>query len=41
MGDHLLEEVKAVAAGKLTASERLGHTELHMHYMVQKQRKCE
>lgn len=41
MGDTLLEEVKAVAEGRLTRSERLGHTELHLHYMAQKRRKCE
>lgn len=40
MGKRLLEEVIAVAGGKLTASERLGHTELHMHYMAQEHRPC-
>ena len=34
-GTRLLDEVVAVAGGRLTRAERLGHTELHMHYMVQ------
>jgi altronate dehydratase large subunit len=34
-GKRLLNEVIAVAGGKRTSAERLGHTELHMHYMVQ------
>jgi altronate hydrolase len=37
-GKRLLEEVIAVAAGKRTRSERLGHTELHLHYMAQEKR---
>ena len=40
MGKRLLDEVIAVAGGKRTCAERLGHTELHMHYMVQKRRIC-
>ena len=40
MGKRLLDEVIAVAAGKRTAAERLGHNELHLHYMVQEQRSC-
>ncbi|MFA6472642.1 MAG: hydrolase, partial [Candidatus Latescibacterota bacterium] len=40
MGKRLFDEVIAVAGGKRTCSERLGHTELHMHYMVQKEREC-
>ncbi len=39
-GSRLLDEVIAVAAGKRTAAERLGHTELHMHYMVQHSGHC-
>lgn len=41
MGGRLLEDVIAVASGKRTCAERLGHTELHMHYMVQQHRPCE
>jgi altronate dehydratase large subunit len=40
MGKRLLDEVIAVAGGKRTSAERLGHTELHMHYMVQEKREC-
>jgi altronate dehydratase large subunit len=40
MGKRLFEEVLAVADGKRTCSEKLGHTELHLHYMVQKERSC-
>jgi len=40
MGERLLAEVVAVAGGKKTAAERLGHMELHLHYMNQKHRPC-
>ena len=35
MGRHLLDEVIKVVQGKLTAAEKLGHMELHLHYMNQ------
>lgn len=41
MGKRLLGEVIEVAAGKRTASERLGHMELHLHVMKQKHRPCD
>ncbi len=40
MGELLFREVVSVAAGKRVCAERLGHTELHMHYMVQQHRPC-
>jgi len=40
MGERLLNLVVETAAGMLTASEKLGHTELHLHYMEQKHRPC-
>lgn len=40
MGERLLKEVVETAAGQLTASERLGHMELHLHYMEQEHRPC-
>ena len=40
MSERLLDLVVETAAGKLTASERLGHMELHLHYMEQKHRPC-
>jgi len=41
MGRRLLEEIIVVAGGKLTAAERLGHRELHLHVMKQKHRPCD
>ncbi len=41
MGHRLLDEVIAVADGKWTAAERLGHMELHLHYMRQEHRPCD
>ena len=35
MGRFLLNEIIEVVKGKKTASEKLGHTELHLHYMKQ------
>jgi len=35
MGKHLFKEVIEVVKGKRTAAERLGHMELHLHYMKQ------
>ncbi|MCE5249261.1 UxaA family hydrolase [bacterium] len=40
MGKRLLDEVTAVVRGKLTCAEKLGHTELHLHYMNQKHVPC-
>ncbi len=40
MGKRLLDEVIAAAGGKRTCSERLGHSEFHVHYMVQEHRPC-
>ena len=37
----LFEEVVEVAKGKLTAAEKLGHMELHLHIMYQKHVPCE
>lgn len=41
MGSRLLDEVIQVVKGKLTASEKLGHIELHLHYMKQEHKPCE
>lgn len=41
MGKLLLEEVIEVAKGKQTWAEKLGHQELHMHYMMQDHVPCE
>ena len=41
MGKTLLDEVIEVVRGKKTAAEKLGHMELHMHYMMQKHVPCE
>ena len=41
MGKTLLVEVIEVVRGKKTAAEKLGHTELHMHCMMQKHVLCE
>jgi len=40
MGKRLLDEVIAVVKGKRTAAEKLGHMELHLHYMNQKHVPC-
>lgn len=46
MGNHMtvnalvLDEAIAVVEGKHRCSERLGHNELHLHYMVQAHRPC-
>ncbi|MCD6307523.1 MAG: UxaA family hydrolase [Candidatus Latescibacteria bacterium] len=40
MGERLLADVVAVAGGKKTAAEQLGHMELHLHYMNQEHRPC-
>jgi len=40
MGRRLLDEIAAVVKGKLTAAEKLGHMELHLHFMSQKHRPC-
>lgn len=40
MGARLFDEALAVAAGKRTRAENLGHTEMHLHYMVQKHLPC-
>ena len=36
MSKRLLSEVIDVVKGKLTTAEKLGHTELHLHFMNQK-----
>ena len=40
MGQRLLEEVVEVVKGKLTAAEKLGHQELHLHTMHQTHKPC-
>jgi len=40
MGARLLDEVIETVQGKRTAAERLGHMELHLHIMRQKERHC-
>jgi len=40
MGAVLLDEVIRVIQGKKTCAEKLGHRELHMHYMVQRHTPC-
>lgn len=40
MGRRILDEVIEVVKGKLTAAEKLGHMELHLHYMKQEHRPC-
>jgi len=40
MSKRLLKEVITVVKGKRTAAERLGHMELHLHYMKQIHKPC-
>ena len=40
MGTRLFNEVIDVIKGKYTAAEKLGHTELHLHYMNQNHQPC-
>ena len=40
MGKTLFDEVMSVVKGKKTCAEKLGHRELHMHYMMQKHVPC-
>ena len=41
MGNILFDEVIEVVKGKKTVAEKLGHMELHMHYMMQKHNPCQ
>ena len=40
MGKVLFDEVVSVVKGKKTCAEKLGHRELHMHYMMQEYVPC-
>lgn len=40
MGRVLLDEIVKIAGGKPTCAEKLGHRELHMHYMMQRHAPC-